>query len=98
MSDRTSPGAPKVSVIIATYNRSAVLRYAIQTVLWQTFGDFELIVAGDCCTDDSESLVRSFGDPRIRWLNLPENSGCNCFPRKAVCAIPRRKLMPFLPQ
>jgi glycosyltransferase involved in cell wall biosynthesis len=39
--------APKVSVIIATYNYSTVLRYAIRSVLWQTFRDFELIVVGD---------------------------------------------------
>jgi len=96
MSDRTSPGAPKVSVIIATYNRSAVLRYAIQTVLWQMFGDFELIVAGDCCSDDSESLVRSFGDPRIRWLNLPENSGSKSLPQNAGIAISRAQLIAYL--
>ena len=44
----TEPEArrPKVSVIIATYNYSCVLRHAIATVLWQTFRDFELVAVG----------------------------------------------------
>jgi glycosyltransferase involved in cell wall biosynthesis len=71
---------PVVSVVIATYNWSSVLRYAIQSVLWQTFQDFELLVIGDGCTDDSEQVVASFNDPRVRWFNLPENSGSQSAP------------------
>src|ERR1700741_1065499 len=67
--------SPRVSVIIATYNRSSVLRYAIASVLEQSMGDFELLVVGDCCTDDSEEVVADIKDPRIRWINLPANSG-----------------------
>jgi len=96
MTDQSSRPRPRVSVIIATYNYSAVLRYAIQTVLWQTFGDFELIVAGDCCSDDSEQLVRSFDDSRIRWLNLPENSGSKSLPQNAAIAIARAELIAYL--
>lgn len=66
---------PKVSVIIATYNRSNVLALTIQSVLWQTVGDFELIVVGDCCTDDTESVVLGFKDDRIRFVNLEQNIG-----------------------
>src|SRR5258707_8831106 len=69
------PGQPLVSVIIATYNWSTVLRMAIHSVLWQTGQNFELLVIGDGCTDDSEDVVRSFGDARIHWHNLPVNSG-----------------------
>jgi glycosyltransferase involved in cell wall biosynthesis len=64
-----------VTVIIATYNRSNVLPFAIGSVLRQTFTDFELLVVGDGCTDDSERVVASMGDPRVRWINLAENSG-----------------------
>ena len=42
--------SPRVSVIIATYNRSSVLRYPIASVLDQSMGDFELLVVGDGCT------------------------------------------------
>jgi len=66
---------PTVTVIIATYNRSEVLPFAIGSVLDQTFEDFELLVVGDGCTDDSGQVVESIGDPRLRWINLPSNSG-----------------------
>lgn len=72
--------SPAVSVIIATYNSSATLRCAIETVLWQTFDDFELLVIGDACTDDSQEVVESFGDPRVHWHNLPVNSGYQSAP------------------
>jgi glycosyltransferase involved in cell wall biosynthesis len=66
---------PTVTVIIATYNKAATLRYAIDSVLWQTFQDFELWVIGDGCTDDSAEAVTSYGDPRVNWFNLPQNTG-----------------------
>jgi len=71
---------PLVSVIIATFNWSAALRLAVQSVLHQTFADFELLVVGDACTDDSEAVIRSFRDSRIRWFNLPSNNGSQWAP------------------
>jgi glycosyltransferase involved in cell wall biosynthesis len=67
--------APAISVIISTYNWSAALRLAIRSVLLQTMPDFELLVVGDGCTDDSEQVVRNFCDPRISWHNLARNHG-----------------------
>jgi Glycosyl transferase family 2 len=67
--------APRVSVIIPTYNRSNVLRHAIASVLRQSFADYELLVVGDGCSDDSAAIVAGFADARIRWINLPVNSG-----------------------
>jgi glycosyltransferase involved in cell wall biosynthesis len=67
--------SPRVTVIIPTYNWSTVLPYAINSVLAQTMRDFELIVVGDACTDDSEQVVAAIQDPRVRWINLPVNSG-----------------------
>jgi glycosyltransferase involved in cell wall biosynthesis len=66
---------PLFSVIMATYNRSNVLRIAIETVRWQTVEDWELWVVGDACTDDTEQVVASFCDPRIRFVNLERNVG-----------------------
>jgi glycosyltransferase involved in cell wall biosynthesis len=74
------PDSPLVSVILATYHWPSVLEYAIKTVLWQTFTDFELLVIGDHCTDGTEALVHSFNDPRIHWHNLPENTGSQAGP------------------
>ncbi|HEX9986749.1 MAG TPA: glycosyltransferase [Thermoanaerobaculia bacterium] len=65
---------PRVTVIIPTYNWSSVLPYSVGSVLRQTFTDFELLVVGDGCTDDSETVVNGMGDPRVRWINLPENT------------------------
>jgi glycosyltransferase involved in cell wall biosynthesis len=65
---------PRVTVVIPTYQWSSVLPYSIGSVLRQTFEDFELLVVGDGCTDDSEQVVNAIGDPRVRWINLPENT------------------------
>jgi len=72
---------PTVSVIIPTYNCSGPLRRTLETVLWQDHDDFEVWVIGDGCTDDSAALVASFADPRLHWVNLPENSGGPSRPR-----------------
>jgi len=87
---------PIVSVIIPTYNWSSALRYAIRSVLWQTLGNFELLVVGDGCTDDSAEVVASFGDPRIRWHNLPENSGNQPAPNNAGIAMARGRYIAYL--
>jgi hypothetical protein len=68
-------GKPAVTVVIPTYNWSTALRCAIRSVLLQTRQDFELLVVGDGCTDDSADVVASFNDPRIRWHNLERNYG-----------------------
>jgi GT2 family glycosyltransferase len=72
-----------VTVIIATYNRSALLRLAVESVLRQDFGDFEVWVVGDGCTDDSQQVVAALGDPRVHWLNLSYNSGSQAAPNNA---------------
>jgi glycosyltransferase involved in cell wall biosynthesis len=73
-------GEPLVSVVLATYNWSSVLRHAVRSVLWQTYPKLELLVVGDGCTDDSEEVVASFGDERVRWHNLPSNTGSQATP------------------
>jgi hypothetical protein len=88
--------APAVSVIIATYNRSYVLRHSIASVLRSDFADFEVIVVGDGCTDDTEAIVRGFADARIRFINLPENSGAQSAPNNAGVALARGRTIFFL--
>jgi glycosyltransferase involved in cell wall biosynthesis len=73
-------GHPLVSVVLSTYNWSSVLRHSIRSVLWQTYPNLELLVIGDGCTDDSEQVVASFGDERVRWHNLESNSGSQAIP------------------
>jgi len=57
--------SPTVTVVIPTYNSSGTLRLSLETVLWQDFVDFEVWVVGDGCTDDSETIISSFGDTRV---------------------------------
>ena len=64
---------PTVSVVIATYNRADLLPETIESVLKQTFRDFELIVVDDGSTDDTEQVLKSYGD-RLRYLRQ-ENRG-----------------------
>jgi glycosyltransferase involved in cell wall biosynthesis len=73
-------GDPAVTVIVATYNSSKTLRFALASLLNQGFRDFEAWVVGDCCTDDSQHVVRGFGDARLNWINLDRNHGSQAFP------------------
>jgi glycosyltransferase involved in cell wall biosynthesis len=88
--------APLVSVVIATYNWSSVLRHAIRSALWQTYPMVEVIVVGDGCTDDSEEVVRSIGDDRVRWDNLPANSGSQSAPNNRGLELARGKYVAYL--
>jgi glycosyltransferase involved in cell wall biosynthesis len=69
--------------VIATYNWSSVLRYAIASALAQTYPAIEVVVIGDACTDDSEEVAASFGDSRVSWHNLAQNSGSQSAPNQA---------------
>lgn len=65
--------APAVTVLMPVYNGAAYLREAIDSILAQTFGDFELLILNDGSTDDSAAIARSYGDPRIRVHDNPRN-------------------------
>lgn len=66
---------PKVSVCIPTYNRAYYLTYSINSVLQQTYDDFELIVCDDGSTDNTEEIVKQFNDSRIKYLRHQKNIG-----------------------
>lgn len=58
--------SPRVTVFIPVYNRARYVRVAIDSILNQTHGDFEVLVVDDGSTDDSVEIVRGYTDPRIR--------------------------------
>lgn len=64
---------PFFSIILPTRNRAEYLPSAIQTVLNQTFTDFELIVSNNCSTDETEKIIRGFNDSRIKYFKPAES-------------------------
>jgi len=87
---------PLVSIVVATYNRSQVVAHAIASVRRSTITDWELIVVGDHCTDDTEAVVASFADPRITWVNLPQNAGEQSGPNNEGIRRARGRYLAFL--
>lgn len=74
---------PLVSVVIPTYNRSNVLKErALSSILAQTYRNFEIIVIGDGCTDDTAEVIASLNDSRIRYYNLNERGKYPANPRQ----------------
>lgn len=64
----------EISVILPAYNSEDYIKRAIESVLNQTFTDFELIIINDGSTDDTLNIINSFSNPRIRLINQ-ENIG-----------------------
>lgn len=67
--------APRVSIVMPAYNTARFIRAAIDSVLSQTYKDFELIVVDDRSPDDCAAICRSYSDVRVRLVSLPENLG-----------------------
>ena len=87
---------PRISVITATYNRPEVLRWAIESVRRQTCSDYEHVVVGDACSGETESLVRSFGDARLRYFNRDRNFGEQSGPNNDGLRLATGELIAFL--
>jgi glycosyltransferase involved in cell wall biosynthesis len=64
-----------VSICLTTYNRGGVLRGSIDSLLAQSFGDFELIISDDCSTDDTAEICRDYEkrDSRVRYCRNESN-------------------------
>lgn len=87
---------PRVSVCVPSYNLAAVIGETIQSVLNQTFKDWELLIEDDGSTDDSVAVIRAFDDPRITLVvkaaNEGQNQTTNNLVRRArgdyICCLP----------
>jgi glycosyltransferase involved in cell wall biosynthesis len=67
---------PTVSVIVPNYNHARFLRQRVDSIVGQTYQDFELILLDDCSTDESQSILREYAaDPRVRLEINERNSG-----------------------
>ncbi len=66
---------PKVTVLMSVYNGEKYLREAIDSILCQTFKNFEFLIIDDGSTDSSAEIIRSYTDPRIRLIQNEKNIG-----------------------
>ena len=66
---------PRVSVVMPAYNDERYVAEAIQSVLDQTYQEFELVITDNGSSDGTANVIKSFQDPRIRLLSLAKNRG-----------------------
>jgi glycosyltransferase involved in cell wall biosynthesis len=66
---------PAVTVIIPTFNRATLLPKAVESVLKQTYQDFEILLIDDASSDATPTVCRGFSDPRVRYIRHRENRG-----------------------
>ena len=92
---------PLVSVIIPMYNAARFISQTLESLLYQTMTDFEVIVVDDCSTDNSVEVVERFkpkfaGRGVLHIIKLPENSGTPEVPRNLAIKFSRGKYLAFL--
>jgi glycosyltransferase involved in cell wall biosynthesis len=75
---------PQIAVVMPVYNRSAMVRRAIDSVLRQDFADFELIVVDDGSSDDTVDVVTAIDDPRLRLLRQTSRRGANAARNRGI--------------
>ena len=84
----------KISVIIPTFNREKTIVDSIKSVLNQSYRNIELIVVDDGSTDNTESLVKSIKDRRLKYIKLEHNNGA-CYARNIGIERARGKYIAF---
>lgn len=88
---------PVISVIIPTYNRAKILPRAINSIIAQTFQEWELFVIDDCSIDNTFEIVNSYTlkDKRIKYYKLEKNSGPNVARNKGL-SLAQSEIISFL--
>ena len=64
-----------ISIIVPVYNAGKYIKETIESVLSQSYGDFELLLVDDCSPDNSAEIIKGFLDERVRYVKQPENMG-----------------------
>lgn len=88
--------SPAFSIVLSTWNRGRHIVPTIRSVLHQTFTDYELLIVGDCCDDDTEAAVRPFLSERVLWRNLPQWHGNQYGPNNAGIEMARGRYIAYL--
>ncbi|RKS45139.1 glycosyl transferase family 2 [Gillisia mitskevichiae] len=73
--DSTINVSPTITVIMPVYNSEHYVREAIESILSQTFTDFQFLIIDDASTDQTISIINSYKDPRINLIEKPKNTG-----------------------
>ena len=73
-----------VSIIMPSYNTASYIKESIQSVLNQTYTNWELIIVDDCSTDETEEVLATITDSRIKYFKNKENSGAAISRNKAL--------------
>jgi glycosyltransferase involved in cell wall biosynthesis len=68
----------KISIIIPTYNRANIITKSINSVLNQTYKNFELLIIDDNSKDNTKQIIEQINDHRIKYIKLKKNMGSNC--------------------
>lgn len=90
---------PQITVIMPLYNAERFIKQSLNSVLEQSFGDYELIVVDDCSTDRSVEIVEGMTDlfdGRLRLIKRESNSGGSALPRNVGLRLARGKYIAFL--
>lgn len=66
---------PAISVLMTVYNSQQYLHESINSILSQSFSNFEFLIFNDGSTDGSKEIIESFDDPRISFVNFSYNQG-----------------------
>ena len=81
---------PKVSVVMLTYQRASYLTQSMDSILTQTYPDFEFIILNDGSTDNTDAVVAKYHDKRIRYYKNPKNMGIS-YSRNRAADLARGK-------
>lgn len=86
---------PRVSIIIPTYNREDLIILAIESILKQTYQDFEILVIDDASTDKTAEVIREINQSKVRYFQLSTNSG-QCVARNYGLSRAKGEFVAFL--
>lgn len=84
-----------ISVIMPTYNRGYIIENAIQSVIGQTYSNWELIIVDDASADNTEEVINRIGESRIIYIKNEENRGAD-YSRNRGCLAAKGKYLAFL--
>ena len=85
-----------ISIVMSSYNRPKKLKRAVDSVLKQTFTDWELVIVDDNSKEDTQAVAEAFKDPRIRYIKRKKNFGNDTRPKNEGILASKGEFICFL--